>query len=104
MSKEITKAKQIVHGLLVQLQAEVDSLVDAYDAIEFSLREQERILGERCATAEARVAELEVLNTLAESARQDERDAAERLRDDLREIYALRGEDSVIAAICNRGH
>ena len=76
MSKEITKAKQIVHGLLVQLQAEVDSLVDAYDAIEFSLREQERILGERCATAEARVAELEVLNTLAESARQDERDAA----------------------------
>ena len=59
MSKEITKAKKIVRELAQQMVIETDSLLDAYDAVEFSLQEQERRLGERCAKAEARVTELE---------------------------------------------
>jgi hypothetical protein len=47
-----------------------------------------------------RDAEIEI--EMANSEREDEKKASARLRDDLNEIYALRGEDPTIAAICNR--
>lgn len=49
---------------------------------------------------------LRLINDLriAQSAREDEMQEAECLRDIIREIYAVRGEDSTIANLCNRAH
>lgn len=52
----------------------------------------------------ARVAELENLKdeSLLESELDDKRKEIEQLKDYIREIYRLRGEDPVINAICNK--
>lgn len=47
-----------------------------------------------------RDAEIEI--EMADSEREDEKKASARLREDLNEIYALRGEDPIVAAICSR--
>jgi hypothetical protein len=47
-----------------------------------------------------RDAEVEI--EMANSEREDEQKASARLREDLNEIYALRGEDPLVATICNR--
>jgi len=51
---------------------------------------------------QARVADLELTLTISESAQQDYRREIEGLKDHIRELYRLRGEDPVVAGICNR--
>ena len=64
-----------------------------------------------CDVLRARVKELtekikdaEITVAMAESDRDSDKRLLAMLRDDLNEIYALRGEDPVIATICNRNH
>ena len=72
---------------------------DRYGTSLLNAIEAKSVLG---AILEDTIRDAEIEIEMANSEREDEKKASARLREDLNEIYALRGEDPVIAAICNR--
>lgn len=85
MGKEAAKAKEIVRGLAAKILEEVDSLVDLDTQGDYNTTELQRTLGERCAKAEARIAELD----RSETELIGQRDHAEEWADKLSEAIAL---------------